>query len=116
MLRSAFSALKKAALLAIMLAGVSVSPLAAEDIAAPPKTETPQASALVDKVEIDARINDLMRRPEMVGLSIAIIENGQITFAKGYGQTEKGGDAVTADTVFRWASVSKGVQSFCAFS
>ena len=114
MLRSAFSALKKAALPAIMLASVSVSPFAAEDIAPPPQAETPQASALVDKVEIDARINDLMRRPEMVGLSIAIIENGQITFAKGYGQTEKGGDAVTADTVFRWASVSKGVGSAAA--
>jgi len=55
-----------------------------------------------------------MRRPEMVGLSVAIIENGQITFAKGYGKTEKRGDAVTADTVFRWASVSKSVGSATA--
>lgn len=76
--------------------------------------QTPDTSAPVDKTEIDARINDLMRRPEMVGLSVAIIENGEITFAKGYGKTEKGGDAVTADTVFRWASVSKSVGSATA--
>ncbi len=75
---------------------------------------TPQASAFVDKTEINTRINDLMRRPEMVGLSVAIIENGQITFAKGYGRTERGGDKVTADTVFRWASVSKGVGAAAA--
>jgi len=77
-------------------------------------SQTPTASAAVDKTEIDARIHDLMRRPEMVGLSVAIIENGQITFAKGYGKTEKRGDAVTADTVFRWASVSKSVGSATA--
>ena len=71
-------------------------------------------SHFVDKTEIDARIKDLMRRPEMVGLSIAIIENGELTFSKGYGRTEKGGDPVTADTVFRWASVSKGVGSAAA--
>ena len=76
--------------------------------------ETPSASAFVNKTEIDARIKDLMRRPEMIGLSIAIIENGTVTFSQGYGQTEKGGDKVTADTVFRWASVSKGVGSAAA--
>jgi beta-lactamase class C len=69
----------------------------------------PAIHAPVDKAEVDARIGALMRRPEMVGLSVAIIENGQITFSKGYGQTERGGPSVTKDTVFRWASVSKGV-------
>lgn len=46
----------------------------------------------------------------MTGLSVAIVENGDITFAKGYGETIKGSrNPVTEDTVFRWASVSKGV-------
>lgn len=67
------------------------------------------AGEAVDKAEVDARVRDLMRRPEMIGLSVAIVENGAITFAKGYGETERGGPPVTADTVFRWASVSKGV-------
>jgi beta-lactamase class C len=46
----------------------------------------------------------------MVGLAVGIVENGQIRFLKGYGTTEAGGtEPVTANTVFRWASLSKGV-------
>ena len=46
----------------------------------------------------------------MVGLSVAIVEKGEMVFAKGYGETIKGsGKSVSEDTVFRWASVSKGV-------
>ena len=46
----------------------------------------------------------------MVGLAVGIVENGRITFLKGYGETLEGsGDPVTPETVFRWASCSKGV-------
>jgi len=52
----------------------------------------------------------LMNQLEMTGLSVAIVENGKTTFAKGYGEEIRdSGRMVTADTVFRWASVSKGV-------
>ena len=48
--------------------------------------------------------------PAMVGLAVGIVEGGQIRFLKGYGVTGAGGaEPVTADTVFRWASLSKGV-------
>ncbi len=105
----------KIGIFGLMLAAMPSGLFAAENDMPPTAIkETASASSLVNKVEIDARINDLMRRPEMVGLSVAIIENGQVTFAKGYGVTEKGGDAVTDDTVFRWASVSKGVGSAAA--
>ena len=51
-----------------------------------------------------------MSKLEMTGMAMAIVEDGKISFAKGYGETLNGsGDLVTADTVFRWASVSKGV-------
>lgn len=64
----------------------------------------------INTAEVDRRIEELMKDPSMAGLSIAIIENGRVTFAKGYGETLKGsGDKVTADTVFRWASLSKSV-------
>ncbi len=79
-----------------------------------PVITTPLMGGPVDTAEIDSRIKALMTRPEMIGLSVAIIENGQITFAQGYGLTQKGGDAVSADTVFRWASVSKGIGSATA--
>ncbi|MGB0906805.1 MAG: serine hydrolase domain-containing protein [Maricaulaceae bacterium] len=66
----------------------------------------------VDLAEIDARIHDLMRGEDMVGLGAVIIENGEVTLLKGYGETLSGsGDLVTHETVFRWASISKGIAS-----
>ena len=64
----------------------------------------------IDLTEIDKRATLLMHQLEMVGLSVAIVENGEMTFSKGYGEVQRdSNDQVTADTVFRWASVSKGV-------
>lgn len=64
----------------------------------------------VNLAQIERRIRRLMREKQMAGLSVAIVENGELTFAKGFGETQKGtGERVTEDTIFRWASVSKGV-------
>ena len=64
----------------------------------------------VDYAAIDRRLQRLIQQRSMVGMSVGIVENGRITFLKGYGETEKGsGEPVTPETVFRWASVSKGV-------
>jgi beta-lactamase class C len=64
----------------------------------------------VDYSALDARLKRLIERPGMVGLSVGIVENGRITFLAGYGETLAGsGEKVTPQTVFRWASVSKGV-------
>ena len=71
---------------------------------------TPQARQAIDYARLDARLKTLMERPTMVGLAVGIVENGRITFLKGYGETLDGsGDPVTPETVFRWASLSKGV-------
>jgi len=64
----------------------------------------------VDYAALDARLSRLMADPAMVGLAVGVVEDGQIRFIKGYGVTFAGGsEPVTADTVFRWASLSKGV-------
>ncbi|HEX2803734.1 MAG TPA: serine hydrolase domain-containing protein, partial [Sphingomicrobium sp.] len=64
----------------------------------------------IDYSLLDARLQRLMDRPTMVGLAVGVVENGRITFLKGYGETLAGsGEPVTPETVFRWASVSKGV-------
>jgi beta-lactamase class C len=71
---------------------------------------TPAARHDVDYALLDARLKKLMDRPAMVGLAVGVVENGRITFLKGYGETVAGsGDQVTPETVFRWASLSKGV-------
>jgi len=64
----------------------------------------------VDYRLLDARLKQLIARPAMVGLAVGVVENGRITFLQGYGETLAGsGEPVTPETVFRWASTSKGV-------
>jgi len=64
----------------------------------------------VDYRLLDARLRQLVTKPAMVGLAVGVVENGRITFLQGYGETQAGsGDPVKPETVFRWASVSKGV-------
>ena len=64
----------------------------------------------IDYGRLDARIRALMERHDMVGLGVAVVEDGQLAFIKGYGETRAGsGERVTARTQFRWASLSKSV-------
>src|SRR5205823_1507885 len=64
----------------------------------------------VDYARLDSRLQQLMHNPSMVGLAVGIVENGRITFLNGYGETAtRDGNPVTPETVFRWASCSKGV-------
>ena len=66
----------------------------------------------VDYVRLDLRISELMRHPDMVGVAVGTIEGGQVRFLRGYGEVlANSGVPVTPDTVFRWASLSKGVAS-----
>ncbi|HEX8262334.1 MAG TPA: serine hydrolase domain-containing protein, partial [Allosphingosinicella sp.] len=68
------------------------------------------AGSLVDYKRLDHRLQVLMRDQRMIGLAVGVVENGEIRFLKGYGETVAGsGEKVTTDTVFRWASLSKGV-------
>jgi beta-lactamase class C len=70
----------------------------------------PEARHAIDYRRLDARLQRLMERPAMVGLAVGVVENGRITFLKGYGETLAGSnDPVTPETVFRWASLSKGL-------
>lgn len=75
----------------------------------PVGNQTPPAGA-VDYARLDARLQRLIRDRAMVGLAVGVVENGEIRFLKGYGVTQAGGsEPVTPSTVFRWASLSKGV-------
>lgn len=64
----------------------------------------------IDYRGLDRDFTVLAARPEMAGLAVAIVENGDLRFVGTYGVTDKNsGHRVMPDTVFRWASVSKGV-------
>jgi beta-lactamase class C len=73
-------------------------------------TVEPASRSRIDYARLDARLRRMVEKPTMVGMVVGIVENGRITFLNGYGETMEGsGDKVTPETVFRWASVSKGV-------
>ncbi len=87
----------------------------AQPLTAPP---TPLALPLspedwrgaIDYRALDARIQTMMADKTMQGLAIAVVENGRLSFVQGYGFTSaRDGEKVDADTVFRWASLSKTV-------
>lgn len=48
------------------------------------------------------------------GVSVAVIENGELSWAAGYGHVEEGGAAVDPDTLFAGASISKPVTAMIA--
>ncbi|MRW92317.1 serine hydrolase [Duganella sp. FT80W] len=65
--------------------------------------------------ELDDIIQAEMKMRQIPGLSLAIIDNGKIVRAQGYGVTEKGGKTpVSADTLFQAGSVSKPVAALGA--
>ena len=63
----------------------------------------------IDYDRLRERLELLSEMPEMVGLAVAVVENGNLTFAEGFGETHIDGLPITVNTVFRWASLSKGV-------
>ena len=75
-------------------------------------TVEPASRSRINYARLDERLKRMVEKPTMVGMAVGIVENGRITFLSGYGETLEGsGERVTPETVFRWASVSKGVAS-----
>lgn len=89
-------------------------PVAANEAAAPvafPPVPLPLAPkdwrGQIDYRALNARIQTMMADNSMQGLAIAVVENGRLSFVQGYGLTGPGGEKVSPETVFRWASLSK---------
>lgn len=71
--------------------------LAAAAFAAPPE-------------EFDARVAEVMRKHEVPGMAIAIVEGGRVVQARGYGVRRLGSpEPVDADTIFPTGSTGKAV-------
>lgn len=56
-----------------------------------------------------AKLADRMAALHVPGVSVAVIHAGEIEWARGFGVTKIGGPAVTPDTLFQAASISKPV-------
>ena len=71
--------------------------------------------ARIHRFEARAGIQARMAYYRVPGLSVAVVNNGVVEWARGYGEQEAGGGvAVTQDTVFQAASVSKPVTAVAA--
>jgi CubicO group peptidase (beta-lactamase class C family) len=80
--------------LALLAAGVAR--------AAQPAGPTPQV--------IDDNVRQAIARYRLPGIAVGVIEDGKVTFARGYGETVHGsGDPVTEKTLFKIASNSKAM-------
>ena len=55
-----------------------------------------------------------MKELNIPGVSIAVLHNGQIEWARGYGVTSLGAQPVTADTMFQAGSISKPLAAMAA--
>src|SRR6266851_1020208 len=64
---------------------------------------------------IDPYIREAMQKWEVPGLAIAVVKDGELVLARGYGVSELGKDRkVTKDTVFPIASCTKSFTAACA--
>lgn len=62
----------------------------------------------IDYPALDRQLAALAQRPEMAGLAVAVVEDGELRFVRTYGFADRStGAQVTPHTLFRWASVSK---------
>lgn len=58
--------------------------------------------------QLDTLASDVLEATEIPGLAIAVVHNGQMIYAKGFGVRKQGESApINADTVFQLASLSK---------
>lgn len=65
-------------------------------------------AAIRDEMGDYSDIDDRMRAYAVAGLSVAVIENGRLAWARGYGVADAStGQRVTPDTLFQGASISK---------
>ncbi|WP_291198397.1 serine hydrolase [Hyphomonas sp.] len=73
---------------------------------------SPPIIAEVQVLRLDATLRKAMDTGDFVGLSVAVVHDGDVRFLRAYGETEAGsGQPVDPDTVFRIASLSKGFAS-----
>jgi len=70
-----------------------------------PEAETPAVQLAPDlTAQIDAMIEETMARIALPGFALAVVKDGEVAYAQGYGVTSlDGGAPVTDQTIFQWA-------------
>ena len=83
-------------------------------LASPASSSTAQTERTVDLThEFDRDVPGLLRSYDVPGTSLALVEEGEVTWAQGYGMADvAAGKPVRSDTVFQAASISKAVSAW----
>ena len=100
-----------------LFAGLAIasSPLAAADLDARiQRVEHGLRSASVIKAQPNWTIAERLKFYKTPGVSVAVIADGKVAWARGYGVTAEDGKPVDADTIFQAASISKPVAAMVA--
>ena len=97
----------------VFIVFISVTPLSADSLERAPTIKAPPASKAEDKTdrtitELKSSIPGLMNKARIPGLQIALIREGAVVWEGAYGVAKSdGGQAVTNDTIFEAASLTK---------
>jgi len=105
--------MKRLLILSLALMSASASAGQAEQIARIERGLRPPVLLSGDPAAARSLLDE-MRRLHVPGVSIAVIRNGKIAWARGYGVAFTGGPAITPATLFQAASISKSVTAMAA--
>jgi serine beta-lactamase-like protein LACTB, mitochondrial len=95
-------------LVAVLSLGLAPLPALAQ---ATPGKRLPAVKAAA----VDEAIEAEMAKQQVVGVAVGILQDGQIVYLKGYGQSDREKRTpVTTETVFNWASCSKSLAAVAA--
>src|SRR5947207_2672657 len=72
------------------------------------------STPVVEKNDPCQMLQDRMNADHVPGVSVAVIHNGEIEWAQGFGVVRLGGAPVTAETLFQAGSISKPVAAMAA--
>lgn len=87
--------------------------IAAAALAGCASTPAPSADARLAGHALDARIETLMAREQIVGMAIALIERGEITHVRAYGyRNREHAQLLETDTIMYGASVTKAAFAY----
>jgi CubicO group peptidase (beta-lactamase class C family) len=72
------------------------------------------ADSVIGESRRKIKLIDRMAVLKVPGLSVAVIHEGRIDWARGYGVSKEGGPTVTSQTLFQAASISKAISALAA--
>ena len=94
--------------------GMAGAQTIAPDVSARIEATMVRAVQLADATTRSESLAEEMARLHVPGVSVAVIRDGQVIWVKGYGVAYRGGPAITPDTLFQAASISKPVTAVAA--